>query len=193
MSFYLSEIIAFVCFFMYGSFFEWTLHKYFMHQPRWQYSFQAHAVVHHGLFRFGDRYFLSDSKDLKKVRFAWWNAPVIFALHSPVIYLIGKAVNANIFFGALAALGVYYFLYEYLHYCMHVPAARWLEKTAWFRWLDSHHHMHHKRYLNNLNVVFPLADLLFGSLIARRNHIQVPDRAAGAVQVAKILAEPSLI
>lgn len=187
MSVYLSEFIAFIGFFMYASVFEWTLHKYFMHQPRWQYSFQAHAVVHHGLFRYGDQYFLSKNEDLKKVRFAWWNAPVIFISHAPAIYLIGSLLNASIMVGALAALGLYYFLYEYLHYCMHVPTGRRLERTAWFLWLDSHHHMHHRRHFSNLNVVFPLADFLFGSLISARERVEAPDREAGALQVAKIL------
>ena len=84
--------------------------------------------------------------------------------------------------GALSALILYYFLYEYLHYCMHIPKGRWLEKTFWFKWLDSHHHMHHKRHFNNLNVVLPVADMLFGTLIPGKEHLATPNREAGARQ-----------
>ncbi len=179
----ISEIAAFFCFFLYASFFEWTLHKYLMHQPRWQYPFRAHALVHHGLFRTGDKYFLSDAKVIRKVRFAWWNAPFILLLHAPLILWIEQAVGLNISAGGFSALVLYYFLYEYLHYCMHIPKGRRLESTAWFRWLDSHHHMHHKRHFNNLNVVLPVADLLFGTLIPTEEHMALPDREEGARQV----------
>jgi hypothetical protein len=184
----LSEILVFFSTFLYGSFFEWTLHKYLMHQPRWQYPFRAHALVHHGLFRTGGDYFLSDSTHLRKVRFAWWNAPMILILHIPAILLIEYLLGLSILFGALAAIGLYYFLYEYLHYCMHVPTGRRLERTAWFRWLDSHHHMHHKRHFSNLNVVLPLADLVLGTLIPANEHITVPDREEGAVRVQPLLS-----
>jgi hypothetical protein len=188
MIFPVSQILAFFCSFVYGSFFEWFLHKYLMHQPRWQYPFRAHALVHHGLFRTGPDYFLSDASHLHKIRFAWWNAPMILILHAPAILLIEHLLGSSILFGALSAIGVYYFLYEYLHYCMHVPAGRRLEKTAWFRWLDSHHHMHHKRHFNNLNVVFPLADLVFGTLVFAKKRLPVPDRKQGALQVTIVFS-----
>jgi hypothetical protein len=183
-----SQMIVFLCTFVYGSFFEWFLHKYLMHQPWWQYPFRAHALVHHGLFRTGPAYFLSDARHLRKIRFAWWNAPLILILHAPAIFAIEILFNVSIACGAFAAIGAYYGLYEYLHYCMHVPKARRLEGTAWFRWLDSHHHMHHKRHANNLNVVLPLADAVFGTLIPPRDHLTVPERKRGAADVALVLS-----
>lgn len=187
MTSYATEFLAFVGFFLYGSLFEWTLHKYLMHQPRWDYPFRAHALVHHGLFRTGADYFLSDSMHLRKVRFAWWHAPVILVLHAPAILYLQYLLGSSILFGALSAIGCYYFLYEYLHYCMHVPRSRRLERTAWFRWLDAHHHMHHKRHMSNLNVVLPLADLIFGTLIPAKERIAVPNRSEGALRVTRAL------
>ncbi len=187
MASYLSEFLAFVVFFLYGSFFEWTLHKYFLHQPRWSYSFRAHALVHHGLFRTGTDYFLSDKKYLRKVRFAWWNAPLIIGLHLPAILWLQYLIETDILLGGTAAITLYYGLYEYLHYCMHIPKGRRLENWTWFRWLDAHHHMHHKRHFNNLNVVLPLADVVFGSLIAPTRRIPVPDRQLGATRMQAVL------
>jgi len=186
-----TEIAAFCSVFIYASFFEWTLHKYLMHTPLWRYPFHAHTVVHHGLFRTGEDYFLSDAKVIRKVRFAWWNAPFILLLHAPAILWLQEALAANIIFGAFAALVLYYFLYEYLHYCMHIPKGRWLENTAWFRWLDSHHHMHHKRHFSNLNVVLPLADFIFGTLVPAEDHIAPLDRAEGARRVGLLLWIPT--
>ena len=185
----ISETTAFFCFLAYASFFEWTLHKYLMHTPFWQYPFRAHALVHHGLFRTGAQYFLPDVKVIRKVRFAWWNAPLIILLHMPVLLWLQRTLDANILAGAVSALILYYFLYEYLHYCMHIPKRRWLETTAWFRWLDSHHHMHHKRHFNNLNVVLPLAYIVFGTLIPPKDHMALPDREDGATQVGLLLSE----
>jgi hypothetical protein len=189
MNLLITQLTAFGSFIVYGSFFEWALHKYLMHQPRWQYPFKAHALVHHGIFRTGQDYFLADPKYLRKVRFAWWNAPLILLLHTPAILYIEYLLGSNILFGALAAMAGYYFLYEYLHYCMHIPKARRLEQTAWFRWLDSHHHMHHKRHFNNLNVVLPLADLVFGTLIPGKDHLVLPNRQEGAHQVELLLVD----
>lgn len=189
MTFHATEIPGFVAFFLYASFFEWFLHRFLMHQPIWSYPFRAHALIHHGIFRSGPAYFLSQDGDLKlgKIRFAWWNAPLILGLHIPLLLWIQHLLHMNIFFGGMAALGLYYFLYEYLHFCMHVPKGRWVEKTAWFCWLDSHHHMHHKRHFNNLNVVLPLADLLFGSLVPARDRLPVPERPTKALALTPAL------
>jgi hypothetical protein len=171
-----TEVTGFISLFLYASFFEWVLHRFLMHQPFWAYPFRSHALIHHGIFRSGPTYFLSSDQHRKKIRFAWWNAPLILGLHAPVVIWVQYLLQINIFFGGIAALGLYYSLYEYLHFCMHVPGERWIEKTAWFRWLDAHHHMHHKRHLNNLNVVLPLADLVFGTLVRARDRIPAQTR-----------------
>ncbi|MBI1993696.1 MAG: sterol desaturase family protein [Deltaproteobacteria bacterium] len=191
MIFYATEVSGFIALFLYASFFEWVLHRFLMHQLVWSYPFKSHALVHHGIFRSGPTYFLSQGEDLKlgKIRFAWWNAPLILGLHIPLLLWIQRLLHMNIFFGGMAALGLYYFFYEYLHFCMHVPKERWIEKTAWFSWLDSHHHMHHKRHFNNLNVVLPLADLVFGTLIPARDRLAVPERPGKALTLARALPQ----
>ena len=142
-----------------------------MHTPFWQYPFRAHALVHHGLFRTGAQYFLPDVKIIRKGSLRLVERPVYYPA-SPTRFLwLQRTLDANILAGAVSALILYYFLYEYLHYCMHIPKRRWLETTAWFRWLDSNHHMHHKRHFNNLNVVLLPADIVFGTLIlAQRSY-----------------------
>jgi sterol desaturase/sphingolipid hydroxylase (fatty acid hydroxylase superfamily) len=69
--------------------------------------------------------------------------------------------------GSTVAACGYYVAYEYLHWCMHVPRKRAVERTGFFFRLNGHHLLHH-RYMNrNLNVVLPLADFCFGTLLLR--------------------------
>src|SRR5277367_100329 len=66
----------------FASFFEWTLHRYFMHRPvgRFDYAFRAHALVHHHTFKADHTYHLADEKDKKIIHMAWWNGPVLIAV-----------------------------------------------------------------------------------------------------------------
>src|SRR3989304_2723672 len=88
MTFHFTEVAGFISLFFYASFFEWVLHRFLMHQPIWSYPFKSHALIHHGIFRSGPTYFLTHDEDLKKVRFAWWNAPMILGLHVPLLLWI---------------------------------------------------------------------------------------------------------
>lgn len=159
--------LAFAISFVYCSFFEWTLHKYIMHNDRFmKYAYRAHQLEHHDIFKADSTYFIADDGDLDHVTFAWWNAPLLFGLHSPILAVVffwaGGPVAAV---AALAAMVSYYGLYEYLHFCMHVPRERWLEKTFFFQFVQEHHRLHHVYYLKNLNVVVPIADFVFGSRV----------------------------
>ena len=155
---------------VFGSFFEWVLHKYVMHRPvgNFRYAFHAHAVVHHKTFKADHTYHLHDEKDKKTIPMAWWNGPVLiligvipFALLS---WLLGEWAFA---LGGFIAFAAYYGTYEYIHWCMHLPKARRIEKPWWFRKLNGHHLLHHRYMHKNFNVVLPLADFLLGTLMLR--------------------------
>ncbi len=160
-----------------GSFFEWALHKYLMHGVLVKgYPWQAHDQVHHGVFDAGKRYHLQDRADKHLVTMAWWNGPVILLANAPipvaVAWLIG---NWWVVPGAMACYTAYYAAYEYFHYCMHVPGPRWFQRTRLFKWIDQHHRLHHLVPMRNLNVVFPIADWIMRTRIARAPF---PDAAA---------------
>ncbi|HET6204669.1 MAG TPA: fatty acid hydroxylase [Planctomycetota bacterium] len=151
--------------FAYSSFFEWTLHRYLMHRPLLlTYPFRTHALTHHRLFRADASFFLSRPEDAHQITFGAWNAPLLIGLHAPVLWLLGRWTGLPILLPGILALSVYYALYESLHWCMHVPKGRRLERFALFRWLAAHHRAHHLHHDRNLNVVLPLADLLFRTL-----------------------------
>jgi len=155
---------------VFGSFFEWTLHRYIMHRPvgKFTYPFKAHAIVHHQTFRADHSYHLIDEQDKHTIPMAWWNGPVLVLLGiSPFVVVSAITGNWGLSLGALLACAAYYGTYEYLHWCMHLPRKRSLERSGLFFRLNGHHLLHHRCMHKNFNVVFPLADFCLGTLMLR--------------------------
>lgn len=162
--------IGFVFAAVYASFFEWILHRYIMHRPlgKFRYPFEAHTLVHHKVFRADHTYHLIHDKDAKTIPMAWWNGPVLVA--AGVLPFTGVAACIGhwwLLAGALLACGGYYATYEYIHWCMHLPRKRNLERSGIFFRLNGHHLLHHRYMGKNFNVVLPLADLFLGTLLLR--------------------------
>lgn len=162
---------------MYASVFEWVLHRYVMHQPvgKFRYAFEAHALTHHKIFKSDETYHLRREEDKEKIRMAWWNGPVLvvvgmipFYIGATVLALFGGTVEAWTVLGTGFVVSAgYYGAYEYLHWCMHLPKERRLEKSRLFKLLNGHHILHHRYWWMNLNVVLPLADWFFGTFLRR--------------------------
>ena len=168
-----------------GSFFEWTLHRYIMHRSimvkLFRYPFERHTLVHHHIFKADHTYHLVNESDKKTIPMAWWNGPVLLSvLQSPFLLIAIFLHKWGIFCGAAVACTLYFTAYEYMHWCMHLPRKRHVERSGIFFRLNGHHLLHH-RYMNkNFNVVLPLADLLLGTLL-RRSKIAFPQAQGPAV------------
>ena len=65
------------------------------------------------------------------------------------------------------ACTLYFTAYEYLHWCMHLPRKRHVERSGIFFRLNGHHLLHHRYLGKNFNVVLPLADLCCCTLLLR--------------------------
>ncbi|HEY4495762.1 MAG TPA: fatty acid hydroxylase [Candidatus Paceibacterota bacterium] len=155
---------------VYASFFEWVLHKYFMHRPfgKFDYAFKAHALVHHSIFKADRTYHLANDEDKHTIPMAWWNGPFLILLSGiPFDFTSWYFGTWNIAITAMLSIGAYYGAYEYLHWCMHLPKWRRLEFSWIFRRLNGHHLLHHRYMWKNFNVVLPLADLCLGTLLPR--------------------------
>lgn len=169
------------------SFFEWTLHKYFMHRPfgKFDYAFQAHAVVHHREFDSSATYHLVDATKQRKAKIpmAWWNGALLVAIiQVPFTILALLLGNFWVLLGSFIAASAYYLTYEYIHWCMHLPKKRHVERSGIFFRLNGHHLLHHRYMHKNFNVVLPLADWCLGTLLLRApisfaqpRHEAVPD------------------
>ena len=135
-----------------------------MHRPSpgLRHIFKGHAKVHHGLYR-GDSSYVAGDRDPDEVTLAWWLMPALPMAHIPAaigLYFLFGLSSAS---GLLVAVVLYQTAFEYLHYCMHVPQGRWVDRRWLFRWINDHHVQHHRKHFTNLNVVLPIADFLFGT------------------------------
>ncbi len=167
------------------SFFEWGLHRFVMHKPvaGFKYPFERHTLVHHRIFRADRSYHLIEPKDKHTVPMAWWNGPALIAVTQvPFVFAAWWLGQLEMLLGSALAAGAYYAAYEYLHWCMHVPARRPVERSGLFFRLNGHHLLHHRYMHKNYNVVLPLADLCLGTLLlrskvrfAQARGVSVPD------------------
>lgn len=154
----------------FASFFEWTLHRFLMHMPLggYRYPFERHALIHHHIFKADHTYHLRDEKDKHTIPMAWWNGPVLVGLcQLPFIIAAIWSRKWGLVCGAAIACTIYYAAYEYMHWCMHLPKKRHVERSKIFFRLNGHHLLHHRYMHKNFNVVFPLADMLLGTLLLR--------------------------
>src|SRR6266850_5161917 len=155
---------------IFASLFEWTLHRFMMHRPigRFTYSFSRHALVHHRVFRADHTYHLRNEEDKYTIPMAWWNGPLlVLVTQLPFVGISLWTGKWGILCGSAAACAIYYSVYEYLHWCMHLPRKRHLERSGIFFRLTGHHLLHHRYMHKNFNVVFPLADACLGTLLLR--------------------------
>ena len=155
---------------VYASFFEWLLHRYLMHRPlgRLRYPFERHALVHHRVFRADHTYHLIHAPDAKTIPMAWWNGPLLIVLGiQPFVAAAWITGTWAMLAGAVPACILYYAAYEYMHWCMHLPKQRPVERSGIFFRLNGHHLLHHRYQNRNFNVVLPLADLCLGTLLLR--------------------------
>lgn len=168
------------------SFFEWYLHKNIMHKPFlgfFTYAFNAHAKVHHHMYKADHTYQTDDLEKAEKIPMAWWNGPVLilFTLAIDiaipiVLYYLAQHNHAPSWMwktyvaSTVLASVLYFATYEYIHWCMHLPEEkkeRMIQRSSIFRWLNGHHLLHHLYMHKNFNVVCPLADWCLGTLVLR--------------------------
>ncbi|MBI2627621.1 fatty acid hydroxylase [Candidatus Nomurabacteria bacterium] len=171
-------LVGFIVGMFVDSFFEWTLHRYVMHKPvkifgfTFTYAFEAHAKIHHREYGSERNYHLIDEnkQDKQKIPMAWWNGPVlIMVCQYPFLVTCLLVSNWWLLLGSITAGIAYYSMYEYLHWCMHLPKSpsRRVERIGIFFRLNGHHLLHHRYMHRNFNVVLPLADWCLHTLLVR--------------------------
>jgi len=104
----------------------------------------------------------------------WWALILFLGFHFPLIGAVQYFTGWHCLWGGLAAIAVYYGIYEYMHWCMHVPNQRPFEKWGVYRWIREHHRLHHVHMMKNLNVILPLADLTLGTFKRETRRAELP-------------------
>ncbi len=165
----LPQIAAFFVTFAYGSFFEYTLHRFVMHkrQKLLPFPFELHAMLHHRIFQADETFHAQDDFMKSHVTFVPRDYLILLLVNAPLYLAVEFFTGWPITIGATIAILSYIGMFDILHYCFHVPAGRWFENVPGFRFLKRHHLLHHKYQNRNLNVVFPLADAVFGTLVMK--------------------------
>lgn len=155
---------------------EWWTHKYPMHKkmpgPLFRFLFKHHVNLHHSLFS-GNAYEHShEANDRDTIPFPLWVGPLlILTAISPfwiISYYIGNYIPV---WTSLSVALFYYVAFEGIHQLMHIPDSpkvRWIRETKWFKWLNEHHRKHHEKASYNFNLVLPLADWLFGTMLLKK-------------------------
>lgn len=137
-----------------------------MHQPRFpREAFRGHTIVHHGLYRGDESFFLEEGAHPAHILLKPYALPAIIAVHLPVVWAIERYLWAHTAVGAITACIAYFIVYEYVHWNIHIPRGHFIERFRWFHFLRTHHKLHHRYYQKNFCVLFPLADWLLGTLI----------------------------
>jgi len=188
---YYAFLLAFIpyvflalAYFVYFSLEEWILHKYVMHNiklkkigEKWPklrflyYAYHSHDEVHHDKFKSDKTYHLPEGADEKStlIPMAWWNGHFLVIVGSIPTFIVSFFVgNWWISLLSICVGYVYYGVYEYLHWCFHLPKKRRIEKGWIFQKLNGHHLLHHRyKKTKNFNVVFPFWDWIFRTLLSR--------------------------
>jgi len=170
-----------------ASFFEWAFHRFWLHRP-WlpKGCFTAHTLVHHQLCKFDDTFHVEEEEQEEALTFQWWGGPLLIVLNLVPWLLVAWALTSLgasfPFLASLVAFGVtfvlYYVGYEGFHHLMHKPRFPFIERSQWFQFLKRHHRIHHIYMNRNLNVLLPLADLVFGTLVTKMPvPVATPDSA----------------
>ena len=170
-----------------SSFFEWVFHRYWLHRP-WlpKDCFTAHTLVHHQLCKFEDTFEVVEHEQEEALHFQWWGGPFLVSLNIIPWVLLAWALAASgaklpyvSFLISFSITGfAYYAGYESIHYFMHKPQLDFVERSRWFQFLKKHHRIHHVHMNRNLNVLFPLADLVLGTLVTKMPAPQVTPASA---------------
>ena len=172
---WLQEIAAFFVWFAYGSYFEWFFHRYLFHSPKYiKRTFRQHTLIHHQLYKGDQTFILAEGQEPENVAMDWWALIAFLAFHLPILWLVQRVTHWQCLWGGLAAISAYYGIYEYFHWCMHVPNQRPFEKWRAYRFIREHHRLHHVHMMKNLNVILPLADLTLGTFKRETRRAEVP-------------------
>lgn len=149
---------------------EYLGHRGPMHHPRpgLHKVYRRHTGEHHRFFT-REAMFYEDSRDFFMVLFP----PVlqifflgfIAAPLAALTFLIATANAGWLFVGTVMA---YYYVYEILHFCHHLPTRGWMGRVPLLAALRRHHARHHDpRWMQrgNFNITFPICDWIFGTLL----------------------------
>jgi hypothetical protein len=148
---------------------EYVAHRWLGHRKTriGRLFYKRHTGDHHSFFIESAMPYES-TRDWRVVLFpAWLIWVFLLFLILPGVWLLNTYWSANAAaFYAAGAIGGYLF-YEVMHFCYHLPAGSFMERTPLLKQLQQLHRLHHRRDLmaaRNFNITLPVFDVLLGTL-----------------------------
>jgi hypothetical protein len=149
------------------SFIEHQVHSRLMHRKNYLSArtktfkriFEAHAIVHHKHYSdifIDEPVAPGEDKEIRmNVHHGW-----IKGLPVAAVFAIFSWQGAVIF---LLTVTLHHWIWNKVHLEMHKPEQRSFSTWPAYNFLARHHCLHHRYPQKNFNVVFPLADYVFGT------------------------------
>lgn len=160
------ELLTVPAAFLFANFFEWFVHREFMHKPSIKELYGKHTLMHHCVYRWGDMA-IRDWRELPFVLLSAVNIFLVVTLMSLFALIPGWLFGANVGWLVLVTHAGYVLSYELLHLSYHLPEGHPVSRIGLIRRLGEHHSRHHEPRLMrnwNLNVTLPLADWTLGTV-----------------------------
>jgi len=143
--------------FLITNWFEWDLHKNFMHQ---QSSIRALQIIHRYHMLNHHQYFTDEDMHFHDV------ITILILIAIPFAALVGWVSTPNVGWLFLAVVTAMVMLYEFIHLCCHCEENWFVRNAPLINTIRRHHTAHHNPRMMtnvNMNVTFPIADWLFGT------------------------------
>ena len=146
----------------------YVVHRSLGHRRRWfaLLFYQRHTGDHHSFF-LDHAMTWEEPRDFKVILFPPWLLVGVAALAMGLGWLWAHLLGAGAGHAFTAAVVSGYLLYEAFHLCHHLPAGHPLTRVPLLREVGHLHRLHHRRSNmagSNFDIVFPLTDLLLGTL-----------------------------
>lgn len=160
-----------------GNLVVYLLHRYPLHirYSFFTYPYEKHTVEHHTQYTY-DNMLFKGLDELSSILFPPEVVLGFVVIFMPVVHFAMVSwATPNAIYMLQMCSALYFLLYELLHGISHLPEDHVLLKIKWLRFMWNHHRIHHiPSVMNttNFNIVYPLFDYLFGTLVTDVKEIE---------------------
>jgi sterol desaturase/sphingolipid hydroxylase (fatty acid hydroxylase superfamily) len=164
----LRQALAFLAGLLFFNTGVYVVHRSLGHRRRWfaLLFYQRHTGDHHSFF-LDHAMTWEEPRDFRVILFPWWLLVGVSAIALGLGALVARALGPAAGHAFSAAVVCGYLLYESFHLCHHLPAGHPLTRVPGLRQVGHLHRLHHRRTNMagyNFDIVFPLTDLVLGTL-----------------------------
>ena len=164
------EWLTFPAVMLLGNLAVYIIHRFPLHtvyKPIYEQTFKVHTEYHHYFFT-NEMIVYEGVRDFYILFFPPTIVIGFSCVFLPICYFIlSFFASANVIWLYLGTSALYFLLYEVLHYISHLPEDHPILIFSPFRYMRNHYVTHHNTklmYRYNFNIVYPLCDVLFGSV-----------------------------